>query len=187
MSLQASEAAAKVNAVEHIELPQTTDGILRLVRQVLARPNIQSIELHVGAPVTVRWLRGLFDAPLLDKEPGLDEDNLLAAVPVHTLSVGGDAEEVLMRALIAHASAGRYASFLFVGSLRYVKASLNIPDAVALRAVAGTPFVNVAGIRTLEIPSFPEECVVLFGSEKEWATLAEVAGDTSSLGYTLLL
>lgn len=187
MSMGSVSTLAKVEVTEHLELPGTTDGILRLVQMVLARPGIQAIDLRVGYPVAVTWIRGMHDAPLTVQAPPVNVEELLASVPVQDFHAGSSAKEALADVLLHLSSRGRYPAFLIVGSIQHVKDMLNIPSTSTIAPVAGTSMVNIAGIRTLEAPSLPPESAVLFGAVKEWATPEEVLGDPSSVGLRLTM
>ena len=164
MSVKDTSNPEYMLSVERLENPDTTQGLLLLLTRILSRPYVRSIEIEVGVPIQVTWFKKLSDT-LLMSEVDLHPDAVLKNVDMEEFEGDGSPKETLVDALMLIASEGLSPSFIFTGNLTEFKNWLSIPRVVALPKVEGTEYLSFMGIRLLEVPSLPEDCVVLLGSE----------------------
>jgi hypothetical protein len=164
MSIKNTSDTEYMLSVERMPNPDTTQGLLLLLTRILSRPYVKSVEIEVGVPLRVTWFKRMSDTLLLAQE---DEhpDVVLKNVDMEEYEGDGSPKETLVDALMLIASEGLAPSFIFTGDIPEFKNWLSIPRVVALPKVEGTEYLSFMGIRLLEVPSLPGDCVVLLGSE----------------------
>ena len=158
---------------DELELPPTVEGLLITLRRILAKPYIQQIRLLAGKPIQVDWYRDLSDS-LQMAEPEDTPDFVLSRVEMEEFDSSADGVRCLFDATIMVNQHGLHVTHMFVGRAAFLKDWLGIPKVLVLRRYDGTDYLHVAGIRTLEVPSLPEDAIILLASEVRDANLTEV-------------
>ena len=174
MSLEGTNTNTLLRSVDQLELPNTTQGILSVLRRVLSKPYVQSVELRTGSPITVTWYKDASDS-LSIGEPEVDPDTILASVKLAEFVGGGSPKESLVDAMLLLTSEGHFPAFFFVGSVQEFKNWLSIPRVVPLPKVEDSAYLNFIGVRLLEVPSLPDDCFVLLGADVVGGSMAEVS------------
>ena len=152
-----------IRSTDQLELPQTRQGVVDLVRRVLGKPFVERITIESGQPVEVVWTRPMSDSLEID-EPEESPDSVLSRVDLdrYTSSVGPKA--TIADAMIKMSLPGRHATHLFVDDIDRFKDWFGLPQMVELPEFGGTGFPNIMGLRLVEEPSLPPNSVVLLGS-----------------------
>ena len=165
MSLKRDTTGLRMPEPVQIPLPRSTQGILEVLRKVLAQPYVVSISLRAGRPIEVEWERTITEQLDLDSAVEESADQVLARVELEEFDSAVDARHVLLDAVLAANQVGLHASHLFVGSVSGIKDWLGIPRVLRLPKFEGTEYLNLFGLRLLEVPSLPEDVLVLLASE----------------------
>lgn len=173
MSLNDKVSAALSLSRDELELPETVEGLLITLRRVLAKPFVQRIVMQTGKPIQVDWYRDISDS-LQVTEPEDTPDFVLSRVDMEEFATSGDGARGLLDATILANQHGLHVTHMLVGSLPFVKDWLGLPRVLVFRKYDGTHYVHVAGIRTLEVPTLPDDSVILLASEVRDASMTEV-------------
>lgn len=159
---------------EEVELPSTLEGVLLVLRRILSKPFVESIRLDVGQPIRVRWHRDVSDS-LNVPEHEESVDHVLGRVDMEEYTSAAGSVQSLFEATFHANQEGLHVTHMLVGKVSFLKDWLGLPKVVGLRKYEGTEYLLVAGVRTLEVSSLPEDAVILLASEIRDATRTEVS------------
>lgn len=173
MGLSVDKEGRMVEPVS-IPLPRSTQGILDVLRSVLAKPTVLSISIRAGQPIQVEWARTIGEHFVLDIPVDEPVETVLARVELEEFDSSLPARSALLDATLAANLQGLHATHIFVGSLSATKDWLGVPRVVQLPKFEGTDYLNLFGLRLMEVPSIPEDTVVLMASEVLGARRAEL-------------
>lgn len=157
---------------DKLSLPDTRQGVMSALLKVLSKPFVESVRLSVSG-IEVVWHRDMSDS-LAVGEPDDSPDQVLSRVELEEFSTSGSFRDALFEASLTLITAGKYPQYLFVDSLSVLKNLLNIPSMVGLPKIEGTSYINVIGLRTVEVPRLPKESVIILAGETENAPLAAI-------------
>ena len=160
-------------ARDELEMPGTVNGLLITLRRILAKPFIQRIILQTGKPIQVDWWRDISDS-LQMVEPEDTPDFVLSRVDLEEFETNADGPQCLFDVTILANQHGLHITHMLVGRVAAMRDWLGLPRVMVIRKYDGTDYLHVAGIRTLEVPSIPEDAVILLASEVRDANLTEV-------------
>ena len=119
-SVAAPDQSSLTLSVDEIDLPGTVEGILGVLKRVLSKPYIQSIQLKSEQPIKVEWYKDLSDSlGIGDPEEG--PDSVLARVDLEEFSSPKSPKETLVESMLKLNNAGLQATHMFVGSIEYFK------------------------------------------------------------------
>jgi hypothetical protein len=161
-NVKSPDQASLTLAVDEIDLPGTVEGILGVLKRVLSKPYIQSIQLKSEQPIRVEWYKDLSDS-LGIGDPEEDPDSVLSRVDLEEFSSPKSPKEVVVESMLKLNNAGLQATHLFVGSVDYFKNWLELPAVVSLPKYGDTDYYNFIGVRVAEVPSLEEDVVVVMG------------------------
>jgi len=164
MSVSTTKSPEFMLTVEQVELPSSTVGLVSLLKRILSKRHVQNVEVNVGAPIRVTWFKRISDL-LLDDVANTDPDDVLRNVTMTEFEGDGSPREALIDALIVLSGEGFFPTYIYAGDLAEFKNWLSIPRVVRLPPIEGTEYLNFMGMRLLEVPSLPKDCVVLLGAE----------------------
>ncbi|MBT3328046.1 MAG: hypothetical protein HN396_17615 [Gemmatimonadales bacterium] len=173
MSLNDQVTASLALAHDELEMPNTVEGLLITLRRILAKPFIQRIVMQTGKPIQVDWFHDISDS-LQMVEPEDTPDFVLSRVDLEEFDTAAAGPQCLFDATILANQHGLHITHMLVGKVSIMKDWLGLPRVLVLRKYDGTDYLHVAGIRTLEVPSIPEDAVILLASEVRDANLTEV-------------
>lgn len=165
MSLKRDTTGVRMAEPIQIPLPRSTQGILDIIRKVLSKPYVLSISLRAGKPIEVEWERSISEYLDLDNTLEESADQVLARIELEEFDSSADPRSALLDAILMANQNGLHASHLFGGSLQFVKDWLGIPRVVQLPKFEGTEYLNLFGLKLLEVSSLPEETIVLVVAE----------------------
>lgn len=158
---------------DEIPMPQTVEGVLNSIRNVLNKPYVQSIRLSQGEPIRVSWYRDLSDS-LHTVEPDESVDSVLSRIDLKELSGNYSLKELIVDGMFKTSVSGEYPSHLLVGNIDFFRDCLSIPSMVSIPDLDGTKYLNFIGLPLIEVPSIQEDSVVLLSSSIRGASLSEV-------------
>jgi len=162
-----------IRSEEELDLPQTVEGVLNVLRKVLAKPFVQSIVLKVGQPIHVLWWKDMSDSLQLG-EPEDSVELLLSRVDMEEFSTKSDARHGLIEAILYLSLKNLFSTHILVGSIDFLKEQMSVPKVVQLPRIEGTEYLNFLGLNLLEVMSLPEDSIILLASEVRTANRTEV-------------
>ena len=174
MSLRRDESGLRMSEPIQIPLPRSTQGILDIIRKVLAKPYVLSISLRAGKPIEIEWERSISEYLDLDTVVEESPDQVLSRIELEEFEGSADPRSALLDAILLANQNGLHASHLFVGSTQVAKDWLRVPRVVQLPKFEGTEYYNLFGLKLLEVSSLPEDTVVLLLSEVVGAVRSEL-------------
>lgn len=158
---------------DELPLPETAEGILKVLRNVLNKPFVQKITLSQGSPIKVSWYRDITDT--LDiSEPDEKPESVLSRVEIEELTGEFSGKELVVDGMMWVSSRGEYPSHLLVGNIKAFKDCLGIPHMVPLPALEGTDYSNFMGLPLIEVGSLHRDSMVLLSAKVRGASLSEV-------------
>lgn len=158
---------------DEIPMPQTVEGVLSSIRNVLNKPYVQSIRLAQGEPIRVSWYRDLSDS-LQTGEPDESLDSVLARVDLSELSGNYSLKELIVDGMFKITLSGEYPSHLLVGNIDVFRDCLSLPQLVSIPEFDGTTHLNFIGMPLIEVPNLQDDSFVLLSSGVRGARLSEV-------------
>lgn len=165
MSLRRDESGLRMSEPIQIPLPRSTQGILDIIRKILAKPYVLSISLRAGKPIEVEWERSISEYLELDSIVEESPDQVLSRIDLEEFESSSDPRSTLLDAIMLANQNGLHASHLFVGSIQFTKDWLGVPRVVQLPKFDGTEYLNLFGLRLLEVSSLPDDTIVLLVAE----------------------
>jgi hypothetical protein len=165
MSLKRDDTGLRMPEPVQIPLPRSTQGILDVIRKVLAQPHVVSISLRAGKPIEVEWERTINEHLTLESSVEESADQVLMRVELEEFDSSVDAHRTLLEAVLVANQGGLHASHLFAGSITTVRDWLGIPRVLRLPKFEGTEYLNLFGFKLLEVPSLPDDVLVLLTAE----------------------
>ncbi len=160
-------------ADDEVPMPQTVEGVLSTLRNILNKPYVQSIRLSQGEPIKVSWYRDLSDS-LRTVEPEESVDSVLSRVDLKEISGNYSLKELLVDGMMRVSISGEYPSHLLVGNIDTFRDLLGIPQMISLPEFDGTGHTNFAGMPLIEVTNLQADSVVLLASGVRGAKLSEV-------------
>ena len=160
---------------DEIPMPNTAEGILSVMRNILNKPYVQSVLLSQGNPIQVSWYRDISDS-LQIKEPEESIDSVLSRIDLGEITGSTTFKELLLDGLIKVSVGGRIPSHLLVGNIETFKQLLNLPSIVNFSLFDGTDNYNFAGLPLVEVPGLQDDSVVLLTADVRGAVLTEAKG-----------
>ncbi len=157
---------------EEVPLPETVDGVLKVLKRILSKPFVQSVTLRTGEPINVVWYRDLTDS-LSTEDPEESPDDALHRIDLEEFSSTKTPKESLLDAIFFLNQRGMHATHLFVGEVGFFKDWQGLPSVVAIPTMHGTDHRNYLGLILVEVPSLERDVVVLVGAPSRDATLGE--------------
>jgi hypothetical protein len=165
MSLKRDESGLRMAEPFRIPLPKSTQGILDVLRRVLSKPYVLSISLRAGSPIEVEWERSISEHLDINDLTEESAESILTRIELEEFDSTSPARSALLEAVLTANLQGLHATHLFVGSVQATKDWLDIPRVVQLPKFEGTDYLNLFGLKLLEVPSIPEDTVVLMAAE----------------------
>lgn len=164
---------SKIMTTTEIPMPSTVEGIVGVIRRTLGKDYIQSIHLSIGRPIEVVWYRDI-DEVLSFEEVDESPDVTLARIEINELepTEGASPSEILLECLGEINEQGLRATHMFCGSLLYLKGLFGIPRSRKLPKE--NAYVSLFNVKVLEVPSIPDDAIVILASENRSASVNEV-------------
>ena len=160
-----------VFSTEKLELPDSTEGVLSILRDILAKPFIQKVQMEVGGHIDVQWYKDPNDK-LVDNSPERIED-ALSRIELINSEHEGSPQEVIFNSLLDLSLDGYVNSHIFCGSLPLLKKWVGISRATKLPRLAENSYLFL-GASLQQTPYVPADSMILCGTNVMTSKVADI-------------